>query len=226
MSEKTPSITFKNRMDIIIEDYREVGNLAIGLNEDVVKLLDNYDESIHKSISEGSNTLDIKTIDLERICIRFMATEQPLAKDLMFIESMLRVISHIKRVGHLCVKIARAIENIHEVAIPKKILNRLALMGDYIGVMLKKSFSVFLNQDLDKARELDGDDDKIDELYEAVLNEVTSTMINDTEFAPYVIDTIFLARYLERIADKAVSIGSRTIFMITLKRPGIDDNDV
>ena len=224
MSEKTPSITFQNRMDIIIEDYRELGNLAIGLNEDVVKLLDNYDESIHKSISEGSNTLDIKTIDLERICIRFMATEQPLAKDLMFIESMLRVISHIKRVGHLCVKIAHAIENIHEVAIPKKILNRLALMGDYIGVMLKKSFSVFLNQDLDKARELDGDDDKIDELYEAVLNEVTSTMINDAEFAPYVIDTIFLARYLERIADKAVSIGSRTIFMITLKRPGIDED--
>ena len=48
-------------------------------------------------------------------------------------------------------------------------------------------------------------------------------MINDAEFATYIIDTIFLARYMERIADKAVSIGSRTIFMITLKRPGIDE---
>ena len=223
MNEKTPSITFQNRMEQIIDDYRELGNLAIGLNEDVVKLLDDYDESLHKSITTGSNTLDIRTIDLERMCIRFMATEQPLAKDLLFIESMLRVISHIKRVGHLCDKIGESIKNIHEVPIPKKILNQLALMGDYIGVMLKKSFHVFLNKDLDKARELDGDDDKIDELYEDVLNEVTSTMISDAQFAPYVIDTIFLARYFERIADKAVSIGSRTIFMITLKRPGIDE---
>lgn len=223
MNRKTPSITFQKRMDIIIEDYRELGNLAIRLNEDVVKLLDDYDESLHKSISSGSNTLDIKTIALERFCIKFMATEHPLARDLLFIESMLRVISHIKRVGHLCVKIAEAIKNIHEVPIPQKILNQLALMGDYIVIMLKKSFMVFLNQDLDKAQELDGDDDKIDELYEAVLNEVTSTMISEAEFAPYVIDTIFLARYFERIADKAVSIGSRTIFRTTLKRPGIDE---
>lgn len=223
MSEKTPGISFQNRMENIVDDYRELGNLAIRLNGDVVKLLENYDESVHKSISAGSNTLDIKTINLERVCIRFMATEQPLAKDLLFIESMLRVISHIKRVGHLCAKIADSIRNIHEVPIPEKILNQMALMGEYIGVMLKKSFSVFLNHDLDKARELDRDDDKIDELYDSILNEVTSTMINDAEFAPYIIDTIFLVRYMERIADKAVSIGSRTIFMITLKRPGIDE---
>ena len=173
MSEKTPGISFQNRMDNIVEDYRELGNLAIRLNGDVVKLLENYDESVHKSISTGSNTLDIKTINLERVCIRFMATEQPLAKDLLFIESMLRVISHIKRVGHLCAKIADSIRNIREVPIPEKILNQLALMGEYIGVMLKKSFSVFLNQDLDKARELDSDDDKIDELYDSILNEVS-----------------------------------------------------
>ena len=144
MSEKTPGISFQNRMENIVDDYRELGNLAIRLNGDVVKLLENYDESVHKSISAGSSTLDIKTINLERVCIRFMATEQPLAKDLLFIESILRVISHIKRVGHLCAKIADSIRNIHDVAIPKKILNQLALMGEYIGIMLKKIiFSIF-----------------------------------------------------------------------------------
>ena len=208
MDEKTPSISFQHRMDNIKEDYKELGNLAIKLNADVVKLLEDYDETVYR---------------VERVCIKFMATEQPLAKDLMFIESTLRVISHIKRVGHLCLKIAESIKNIQGVNIPKKILNELALMGDYIQFMLKKSFMVFLNHDLDKARELAIDDDKIDELYESILNEVTTTMVNDEELVPYIVDTIFLARHFERIADKAVSIGSRTIFMITLKRPGIDD---
>ena len=223
MNEKTPSISFQHRMDNIKQDYKELGNLAIKLNADVVKLLENYDESIYSSIFENSNTLDIKTINLERVCIKFMATEQPLAKDLMFIESTLRVISHIKRVGHLTLKIADLIKNIQGVNIPKKILKELELMGDYIQFMLKKSFNVFLNQDLEKAKELAMDDDKIDELYESILNQVTTTMVNDSELVPYIVDTIFLARYFERIADKAVSIGSRTIFMVTLKRPGIDD---
>ena len=140
MDEKTPSISFQHRMDNIKEDYKELGNLAIKLNADVVKLLEDYDETVYRGIFENSNTLDIKTINLERVCIKFMATEQPLAKDLMFIESTLRVISHIKRVGHLCLKIAESIKNIQGVNIPKKILNELALMGDYIQFMLKKSF--------------------------------------------------------------------------------------
>jgi phosphate transport system protein len=48
-------------------------------------------------------------------------------------------------------------------------------------------------------------------------------MIKNNELIPYFVDVIFLARYFERIADKSVSIGSRTIFMLTLRRPSIDD---
>ena len=223
MDEKFPSVTFQNRMNSIKEDYKELGNLAIKLNGSVVKLLEKYDESIYDDIEKCSNIIDIKTIDLERECIRFLATEQPLAKDLMFIESTLRVISHFKRICHLFLKIAKSIKNIQEADIPEKILKELAYMGDYTLVMLKKAFFVFLNQDLDKAKELSSDDDKMDEFYDSILNEVTATMVEDNDLIPYIIDVIFLARYFERIADKAVSIGSRTVFMLTLKRPDIDD---
>jgi phosphate transport system protein len=90
-------------------------------------------------------------------------------------------------------------------------------------IILKKSFFVFSNQDLDKAKELPIDDDRIDEMYDSILNEVTENMIKNNELIPYFVDVIFLARYFERIADKSVSIGSRTIFMLTLRRPSIDD---
>ena len=96
-------------------------------------------------------------------------------------------------------------------------------MGDYTLIILKKSFFVFSNQDLDKAKELPIDDDRIDEMYDSILNEVTENMIKNNELIPYFVDVIFLARYFERIADKSVSIGSRTIFMLTLRRPSIDD---
>jgi phosphate transport system protein len=60
-------------------------------------------------------------------------------------------------------------------------------------------------------------------MYDSILNEVTENMIKNNELIPYFVDVIFLARYFERIADKSVSIGSRTIFMLTLRRPSIDD---
>lgn len=223
MNEKSPSITFQNRINNIKEGYEELGNLTIKLTGTVVRLLENYDETDFENIEEGSTTIDIKTIDLERECIKFMATEQPLAKDLMFIESTLRVISHFKRISHLCLKIAKLIKNIQCADIPEKILKELECMGDYTLIILKKSFFVFSNQDLDKAKELPIDDDRIDEMYDSILNEVTENMIKNNELIPYFVDVIFLARYFERIADKSVSIGSRTIFMLTLRRPSIDD---
>lgn len=222
MNEKTPSISFQHRMDSIKEQYSELGNLAIKLNGKGLELLQGYDEETYESIVEDSHRMDVMTIDLERACIKFMATEQPLAGDLMFIESTIRVTSHIKRIGHLVLKIANAIRRIHTVSIPDEILRELEFMGDYIQIMLKKSFRAFLNHDIDTARQLADDDDKIDDLYDSILTRITETMAGDAEMVPYIIDTIFLARYYERIADKAVSIGSRTIFMITLKRPGID----
>ncbi len=222
MNKKSPSISFQNKMNIIKEDYEELGNLTIKLHRTVLILFENYDENLYNAVVESSNIIDVKTIDLERICIKFMATEQPLANDLMFIESTLRVISHMKRIGHLSLNIAKYIKNIQGINIPKKILKELEYMGNYIQIMLKKSFFVFLNQDLDKAKELALDDDKIDDLCDSILNQVTTTMVKDTDLVPYIVDIIFLARSLERIADKAVSIGSRTIFTATLKRPGID----
>lgn len=215
-------MSFQNRMTIIQEQYLELCDLALSLNGNAVELLENYDDETYERIVEDSHELDVKTIDLERACIKFMATEQPLAGDLMFIESTLRVISHIKRVGHLVLKIAEAVRNIREANIPEEIIRELEFMGNYIQIMLKKAFRAFLNHDIEKAKELAEDDDKVDDLYDSILNEVTHTMVSDAELVPYIIDTIFLARYFERIADKAVSIGSRTIFMVTLKRPGID----
>lgn len=215
-------MSFQNRMTIIQEQYHELCDLALSLNGNAVELLENYDDETYERIVEDSHELDVKTIDLERACIKFMATEQPLARDLMFIESTLRVISHIKRVGHLVLKIAEAVKNIREANIPEEIIRELEFMGNYIQIMLKKAFRAFLNHDIEKAKELAEDDDKVDDLYDSILNEVTHTMMSDAELVPYIIDTIFLARYFERIADKAVSIGSRTIFMVTLKRPGID----
>lgn len=223
MDKKYPSLLFKERFKKVKKDAENLGQLAMASNRDVITLLDAYDENLYDQIIERSNEIDVDTIDLERACIRFIATEQPFAKDLMFIESTIRVISHIKRIGRLTYNIAQNIKKIQGVEIPSKILKELGYMGDYVQLMLSKSIYAFLNQNLEMAKELSTDDDKVDELFDSILNRSTSSMAENKELINSIIDIIFLARYFERIADRTVNIGSRTVFMMTLKRPEIDE---
>ncbi len=218
MDKGYPSISFKNKMEKIENNIEKLGELAIKSNKEVVKLLDSYDDDLYFNILNRSNEIDIKTIDLERECIGFMATEQPVANDLIFIESTIRIISHIKRIGRLFMKSAESIKNIQNSDIDKIIIKKLSYMGDYIHFMLKKSIFAFLNQDMIKAKELASDDDKADELYDSILEQSIDIVEDKILF----INIISVIRYFERIADKTVNIGSRIIFMKTFKRPEIE----
>jgi len=69
------------------------------------------------------------------------------------------------------------------------------------------------------AKELRHDDDKVDDLFDQTLEHVTISMFKDKEAINYLVNLLFIARFLERVADRAVSIADRTIFMITCEKP-------
>ncbi len=92
-------------------------------------------------------------------------------------------------------------------------------MADIVENMVSKSLAAFLGQNMDIARELRRDDDKVDDLFDRALKDITQSMFDDQETISYLVYLLFLARILERIADRAENIGDRTIFMITCKKP-------
>ncbi|MBC7119727.1 MAG: phosphate uptake regulator PhoU, partial [Methanobacteriaceae archaeon] len=86
-------------------------------------------------------------------------------------------------------------------------------------MMLSKGIYSFLDQNLEMAKELRYDDDKVDDLFDQTLEHVTISMFKDKEAINYLVNLLFIARFLERVADRAVSIADRTIFMITCEKP-------
>jgi phosphate transport system protein len=72
---------------------------------------------------------------------------------------------------------------------------------------------------MNMARELRHDDDKVDDLFDQALTNITKSMFEDKDSISYLVYLLFVARFLERIADRAVSIGDRTIFMMTCEKP-------
>jgi len=221
MNNESSNMLFENRLENVKSEIRSLGDLALESNSETISLLEKYDDEIYNSIIKRSNEIDIDAIDLERDCIKFMAREQPYAKDLMFIESTLRIISHIKRIGRLTLNIAKSIKKLQDIDVPLKIIKELSCMADYVQLMLSKAIDTFLNQDMIRAKELAIDDDKVDDLCDSIFSQITVEALENEKIIPNIIDIILLARYYERIADRAVNIGSRTIFVMTLERPDI-----
>ena len=214
MDNEYPNVTFENRMRKIENDIKQLGDLAIKSNEEVISLINAPDETLYEAIAKRSGEIDLKGIT-------FMATEKPVAHDLIFVESSIRIISHIKRIGRLLMKISQSLKNIQDIEIPEKTKTDLDSIAKYVKGMREKSIEAFLNEDIQKARELTIDDDEVDDLYDSIL-EQSMIMIENSKSVPKFMDLIMIARNFERIADKTVNIGSRIVFMQTLKRPDIE----
>lgn len=223
MTNKYPSTEFKHRIKSLKKDLKEFCNQTIEIYRISTNLIENYDEETKLEVHERSRKLSIYSYEIEKSCINFMAVEKPVASDLMYIESTIRVISHIKRIAQLSNKIAESSEKIQKQKKHEKLLGDLKYMVDYVQILLNTGFGSFYNQDIDIARELPEEDDKIDDLFDKILTQVTEIIAENTDDALAIINILFIARYLERIADRIVNIGDRVIFINTHERPSIEN---
>ncbi len=223
-NKEFPTLGFEEKIKSIKDELKNYCDDTIKLYRKSRSLLDSYNKEVVEEISKTSKQLDIKGYEIERKCISFLATEQPVASDLMYIESAIRVISHVKRIAYLCNNIAEASKEIKNInSIDYELLDNLHYMADYVQVMITAGFSAFINQDINIARELPEDDDKVDDLFDLILKQVTESIAEKIDFAVAIINVLFIARYLERIGDRIVNIGDRVVFINTQKRPDIEN---
>jgi len=219
MEKRYPRILFRKRLKDLRKEVNDIGKLTLKAHKDAVNTFADYDEKMVEEVLATSKKIDEMVFYLERKSISIIAAEQPVAKDLRFIEACIKVGSHLKRIGHLAANIAKASNYIKDETIPKKPEEDLKHMADFVQMMLSKGIYAFLDQNMEMARELKQDDDKVDDLFDQALEHITRSMFKDKESISYLVHLLFVARYMERVGDRAVSIADKTIFMITCEKP-------
>lgn len=137
-NKEYPTYVFEERMESIKKNLRNYCNDTLDLHRKATSLLSNFDEEKAAEVVEKAKELDICGHEIERSCIRFIAMEQPLATDLMYIESSIRVISHVKRIAYLCRNIAESAATIEGMKVSNKIMGDLEYMADYVQIMLTR----------------------------------------------------------------------------------------
>ncbi len=156
------------------------------------------------------NGLDI---EIDQIAMRLLALRQPMAADLRFITSAMKISGDLERIGDLAVNIAeRTIELLKHPQL--KPLIDIPRMAEIAQEMVRDSINAFVNRDAELGRKVCQRDDQVDQLNDQVFRELLTYMIEDPATIARAVDLILVGRNLERIADHATNIGEDVIYMV------------
>ncbi len=171
------------------------------------------DEQLAKQVIDNDDRLDQMEIDIEEECLKILALHQPVAIDLRFIVSVLKINSDLERIGDLAVSIAKRAPSIN----PKV---TITLNPDYLDMatdvqlMLRKSLDALVNMDVRLAKEVRKMDDNIDELNRNIRKQIKAHIIRAPENIESYIQILGIPRDLERIGDHASNIAEDVIYMV------------
>jgi phosphate transport system protein len=169
--------------------------------------------TLAEEVIKRDDSLDKLEVEIDNLCYQILALEQPVARDLRFIATALKIVKDIERIGDTGVNIAeRAIELIEEPEL-KRLID-LRLMADAAQRILKESLDAFVNSDAEQAEKVIADDQLIDDLYEQIFRELLIYMMEDTRYISRALKLIFIAKHLERVGDHSANIVEMVVFLV------------
>lgn len=180
---------------------------------DAMRALTERRPSLAEEVISRDDTLDQLEVEIDTLCYQVLALEQPVASDLRFIATALKIVRDLERIGDTAVNIAeRAQELIQEPELKKLIA--LPIMADAAQRILKQSLDAFVNSDTELAQDVIKEDDTVDDLYEQIFRELLTYMIEDTRNISRALKLIFIAKNLERVGDHSANIAEMVVFMV------------
>jgi phosphate transport system protein len=178
-----------------------------------IRCLKERDESLVAEVMRREESINHLEIEIDELCMRLLALRQPMAADLRFITSAMKIAGDLERIGDQAVNIIeRTIELLRHPQL--KPLIDIPRMADLAQNMVRDSISAFINRDDRLALDVCERDDQVDQLNEQVFRELLTYMMQDAATITRAVDLILVGRHLERIADHATNIGEDVIYMV------------
>lgn len=207
---------FHSRLKEIQNEILAMGSMVEKALDRSVEALKKRDVNLAKQIIADDAKINEKRFEIEEKCIQLIATQQPMARDLRVIVSMLNIITELERIGDHA-------EGIGKIAVmegdlpPLKPLVDVPVMAQKTTEMLRASLSAFVKRDAQAAIKVANDDDEVDNLYNQVFRELLTYMMADPKTIERATRLIWVAHNLERSADRVTNICERVAFIVTGK---------
>jgi phosphate transport system protein len=178
-----------------------------------IKAIETRDGDLAVKIMEADSEIDDTEVEVEEECLKILALHQPVAVDLRFISAVIKINNDLERIGDEAVNIAERVANIARRA-PVPLPIHYDEMAEKTEAMLKNSLDALVTLDTDLAYKVILADDEVDDMNRRVYDRVKEAIAQHPDRVGYLINFLFIARHLERIADHATNIAEEVIYMI------------
>jgi phosphate transport system protein len=210
------------------KDLEELRSLLQQMGEHVIDALEGAIVSLQtldivraQEIVKADLRLNAMEDRIMEIGSRLIITQQPVAKDLRRIIVAFKISSDLERMGDLALDVAKVTMRIQGQTLIKPLVD-IPRMAEIVSVMITEAIQSYLDENTDLAYKMAQDDDQVDGLYSATINELYAYMVEKPESLNQAMLLTLVGRYIERIADHATNIGESVVYLVTGKRPDLN----
>ncbi|WP_379154046.1 phosphate signaling complex protein PhoU [Paenibacillus sp. sgz5001063] len=215
----------RKEFDKDLEELRslleQMGEHVTDALEGAVLALQNLDTDRAQEIVKADLRLNAMEDRIMEIGSRLIITQQPVAKDLRRIIVAFKISSDLERMGDLALDVAKVTMRIQGQQLIKPLVD-IPRMAELVTVMITEAIQSYLDENTDLAYKMAQDDDQVDQLYSGMINELYAFMVEKPEFLNQAMLLTLVGRYIERIADHATNIGESVVYLVTGKRPDLN----
>jgi phosphate transport system protein len=204
---------FQKELEELKENLLKMATLVEEAIRDSVQSLVKRDSELAERVFAAEEIINNLEIAIDDMCLKLLALRQPMAVDLRFITSAMKIITDLERMGDQAVNIAERAVTLNQEPQLKPYID-LPRMAEIAQSMVKDVLDAFVNRDSKLARSVCERDDLVDGLNDQVFRELLTYMMSDPKTTTRAVHLMIVSRCLERIADHATNIAEDVIFLV------------
>ncbi len=205
---------FDRNLDLLQSDLSEMGRMVEETTRQALHALQERDPDMARQVIQNDDAIDNLQDELESKCVGLIATQQPAARDLRTLMSIVHVGVELERMGDYAEGIAKICLRMYQEPLLKPLID-IPRMADLALNMLNDSLQAFAERDEWQARQVCDNDDAVDDLYDQIYHELLVYMLQDPRTIQRATYLLWVAHDLERIADRATNIAERCIWLVS-----------
>ncbi len=207
---------FQDELDSVTDTLVELSSIVSSAIDKATHAILTANLAEAEEVISADDRVDNLQHELDARIIDIIARQQPVASDLRALVTALRMSADLERMGDMAHHVAKITRLRHpNAAVPSELLLTIEEMGKVAKVIADKAGEVISSRDIDKALEVERDDDEMDKLHRKLFTTLLDpNWKHGTETA---IDITLIGRYYERFADHAVSVARRVYYLVTGK---------
>ena len=205
---------FEKELETLNLDIIKMGSMVEKAIDDSIKSLMEQNIELAKTVIEGEKLNDMMEKKIESEALKLLLRQQPVAGDLRAITTALKIVSDMERIGDQARDICEIVLHFFQQDYRPKLV-KIPQMAEITKQMVKLCVDSFVNQNMEMAQEVINMDDKIDDLFEKVKEDMIQLIKKDSVNADAAIYLMMVAKYFEKIGDHAENIAEWVQFCKT-----------